>query len=368
MLRHSNHGWIGLDIGASTIKLAQVVRRGDTLRLEEAAIVPRRNPLGNQEPGIDSAPVSAADELASALASAPQVSGHLSAALMPTAVCEFNVATQAKGNETAQVAAIAEELATLGVSLEQRVFDFWPSFTTDKGKTSLNVLSTSRGWSDTITEDLSHAGLSCQAIDGLPQALTRAVGQVSPGRGSLVAAIDWGHTGATFVLVDGGQPVYVRQLKHTSLATALSDVSEQLDLQPHEASELLRSIQLAPRPGSHIDEVSEVVAEILKPTLSALISETQRTLEHLQNLGRTLRPKRLVFTPERIYLFGGGATVGGIDVYLANKLKQEVRIWSLDSSEPGASGRVCETPSCLLGPAIALSALKWTTSDRKGNK
>lgn len=367
MFRHTNHGWIGLDIGASTIKLAQVVRRGDSLRLEDSAIVPRQSPLDSQQPSAESAPVSAADELASALASAPQVKGHFSAALLPTGVCEFNIATQAKGNETAQVAAIAEELATLGVSLEHRVFDYWPSFTTDKGKTSLNVLSTSRNWSDTITEDLSHAGLNCQAIDGLPHALARAVGQLSLGRGKLTGAIDWGHSGATFVLVDGGQPIYVRQLKHTSLATAVSDVGEQLDLQHHEASELLRTIKLAARPGVPLDEVSEVVAEILKPTLAALVSEVQRTLEHLQNVGRTLRPKRLVFTPERIYLFGGGATVGGIDLYLANKLKQEVRIWNLDDSESTASAKASQTPSCLLGPAIALSALKWENSEGRGH-
>lgn len=365
MFRHSNHGWIGLDIGASTIKLAQVVRRGDRLRLEEAAIVPRQIPLGDEESQVDTAPVSSADELASALASVPQVAGRASAAILPTAVCEFNSASQISGSEAAQIGAIAQELGTLGIDLSHRVFDYWPGFATEAAKSTVNILSTSRAWSNSVTSDLAQAGLNCQTIDGLPQSLARAVSQVEDSRSSLVGAIDWGHTGATFVLIENGQPVYVRQLKNTPFAAAQRLVTEQLDLQAYEASELLRSIHLAPPPGTPKDEVTEVVEEILEPYLRSVISETKRTLEHLQNIGRTLVPKRHVFAPHRIYLFGGGATLGGIDKYLAGKLNREVRIWSLDgSSSPSVASLGAQAAACLFGPAIALSALKWSLGER----
>ncbi len=44
MLLARNRGWIGVDIGTHTVKMAQVVRHGDTYALAEAVLIQRLEP------------------------------------------------------------------------------------------------------------------------------------------------------------------------------------------------------------------------------------------------------------------------------------------------------------------------------------
>ena len=356
MFGRSKHGWIGLDIGASNIKLAQMVRQGDRLHLAEAAIVPRSGAWRDDDV-LDAPPISAADEISAALVTA-QTSGRKAAATLPTTVCQFHTARHVETGGSEQIAAIVDELATVGVGLEDRVFDIWPGLATKSGNGGVNVLSTSNRWSETTTSDLYQAGLGIEVIDGLPQAIARAVGLVSASSSSTVAALDWGYTGATFVLVDQQQAVYVRQLRHCALVDALTAVAEQLNLTEDEASELMQTVNVSPRHNDAPDEVSQVVAELIDPVVDHLVGELRRTLEHLHNVGKNMTPKRLFLAPNVIYLFGGGATLGGVDLLLSHRLNRQVKVWQLnDDARVTATSK--QAPICMLGPAIALSTLRW---------
>ncbi len=351
MSPRNQHGWIGLDIGASSVKLAQVVRQGGKLRLEEAAMVVRQE--GWQEVNLaEMAPRSSADELQTVLANAPRCEGRASAALLPTAACEWNNTTVAS-DETNPLSAIAEEFTVIGIDLRGRVFDYWAGLPLGRGgKTNqkgIHILSTSCDWSDRLAGDLVRVGLDCRAIDGLPLALARAVGEVDRTTGKMLAAIDWGYSGATFVLLDAGQPVYVRQLKQTAFRETVSHVAEELDLSEEEAGELLRVTSALP---PHAEDMVAIVLEkIIEPAIVALTGELERTLHYLQSIGKRL-------APQRIYLFGGGATLPGIGHCLTERLSREVFPWKLDAeSEEIAASKSLAT--CLLGPAVALSALRW---------
>ena len=350
MFSRNNHGWIGVDIGASSLKLAQVVRQSGSLRLVEAAIVPRQD----SRPITADLPQSSADEMQAALVSAPRCTGRSAAALLPVAACEFNTALEVDSSEANQVASIAEELATLGVDLHGRVFDYWPGLPPIRGSRSkqnkVNILSVNSSWSDRLTSDLVDSSLDCRKIDGLPFALVRAVAEVDHSSSRCLAAIDWGSSGAMFVLIDNGQPIYVRKLKKNSFAEAKAKIEVELGLDLRESSDLLQSVDLSANrlPG---DEVSAVVAELLAPSIDALTLEIERTLEYVQSAGQQ-------FSPKKIYLLGGGATVGGIAPLLTERLRHQVEVWQLDAeSEAMAQSRSLST--CQLGPAIALSALRW---------
>lgn len=361
MFGRSKHGWIGLDIGASCIKLAQVVRRGEQLRLVDSAIVPRAESWRDEE--MVAAPaVSAANEVASALIAAPQVAGRRTAAVLSSTTCQLNSAPHVESGGSAQIAAIVDELATLDISLRDRVFDYWPALGSKSGQNGIHVLSTSRSWSEGLTADLRAAGLNCQAIDGLPHVLARAVGLVHATMATPIAALDWSYTGATFVLVDRSQPVYVRQLRNCSLSHAIDTIGEQLDLDEHEASGLLQSVDLAPLVGSSRDDVSAIVSDVIEPMLDRLVDELRRTLEHLHNLGKQMTPKRLFLAPQLIYLFGGGGTVGGIERVLSDRLNRQVKCWKLSDEADEIATSHC-TPLCLLGSAVALSALAWENKE-----
>ncbi|MGI9456738.1 MAG: pilus assembly protein PilM [Aeoliella sp.] len=355
MFTRPNHGWIGIDVGASSVKLAQMVREGGRLRLEDAAIVARGKRW--QEADLSqAAALSSADEVAEALASVPHCAGRAAAALLPTAACEFNTADAVETGESNQVAAIAAQLATVGIDLGSRVFDYWPGLPPGHGarakQGSINILSTSRTWSKTLTGDIVNAGLDCRTIDGLPLTIARAITETDDSRNETTAAIDWGYSGATFVLIDQGLPLYVRRLKSTAFSEVTTRVAEDLNLADEEASELLQSVNIAGRKTD--DEVSRVVAELLEPVLALLVGEVERTLGYVQSAGQRL-------APNRIYLLGGGATIGGIDACLTQRLRRPVVIWRLDAeSEEIARGKSFST--CLLGPAVALSALRWSSA------
>ena len=62
--------------------------------------------------------------------------------------------------------------------------------------------------------------------------------------------------------------------------------------------------------------------------------------------------------PRRIYLFGGGATILGLAKFLTREIQSPVAVWEFGDDKEGMIYRDA-TPSCLLGPAIALSTLAW---------
>lgn len=357
MFGRSKHGWIGLDIGASCIKLAQVARRAGRLELVDATIVPRAEPWRDADL-VAVPPISAAEEISAAVITAPEATGRHSAAMLSPTTCQLNMAPYIKDGGPSQISAIVDELAAVGVSLTDRVFDYWPALGSKSGQSGVHVLSTSRGWSETTTTDLQRAGLTCASIDGLPHALARAVNFVQADANNTIAALDWSYTGATFVLVDHAQPAYVRQLRNCQLAEVIDHVAEQLSLDTVEAGELLQKVDLTPRMVGPRDEVAEFVRELVEPMVNNLVDELQRTLEHLHNLGKQMTPKRLFLAPQLVYLFGGGATIGGIDLLLSQRLHRQVLPWKLsDDAEAVATSR--GTPLAMLGPAIALSALCW---------
>ncbi|QDU54772.1 type IV pilus biogenesis protein PilM [Aeoliella mucimassa] len=354
MFGRSNHGWIGLDLGANSIKLAQVVRQGDRLRLTEAAIVPRSAPWREHEP-ITASNSSAANEIGTALVMSSKFRGRQTAAVLPTMACQFNTAPSTNDDSPAQLRAIVDELSPLGIDLSDRVFDYWPSLPNKSGHPTVNVLSTGRGWSELTAGDIRTVGLSCEAIDGLPHTLARSVAMVESITNDTIAAIDWSYTGATFVLLHRLQPVYIRQLKNTSLADAFTQIAEQLDLDEGEVVELLQSVSLG---GQMATDVDEVVAELLEPTIASMVDELKRTLSHLENFGRKTTGSQSSTAPKRYYLFGGGATLRGIDKVLQRRAGGEFRVWKLDA-ENEAFAESKGTPLCLLASAMALSALCW---------
>jgi hypothetical protein len=93
------------------------------------------------------------------------------------------------------------------------------------------------------------------------------------------------------------------------------------------------------------------VAELISEPLEQLRGELARTISHLQSQRRSI-------VPQGVYLFGGGATMRGLAEHLTEKLELEHRVWQFGGSDATES-RLDGVPTCLLGPAVALSALAW---------
>ncbi len=345
MLGKRTTGWVGIDVGGACVKTAQAVRRGGAYSIRAAAIVPRRQ-RWNAEAFAALKPQSSADEIQAAASLCDRLSGASAAAVLPMALCETvqvekPVASRRGGDN---LAAVVE--AEMHQSLAGRVMGSWPA-SLQAGK--LNVVTAPTAWSDRIAADVASSRWNCRAVDSLPWALARAATMAdAPHPLRTVAALDWGYARATMCLVHEGKPAIVRCLKDCGFAAFVAAAEEALRVTAGDAELLLQrhGLSNADAEGAGDGAVGEALAD----PLHALERELRRTLGYWQSQTRGARP-------ERLYLFGAGASLAGIDRQLASTLDLDVQPWRLPAERPAEADRL--PPAHLLGPALAASALAW---------
>lgn len=346
MLRKEQKGWLGIDLGAASVKVAQVARAEGRLRVVASAQVSR--PAGDATGENDSAePLwSSSGEIRTAVALGKAFRGRHAAVSMPMGCCDVHLLNDFEIDEHNLVDDVRRAIETVTqYSADHLEFDVWPA--NSASQRSWNVLAVARPWADRIYRDVIECGYACHTIDGVPQALARAV-ELSEGRAaSPVAVLDWGFSQATFCLVAEGQPVYVRTLKDCSYHETLARVSRELGITLDEASLLMELHGVRGLSAKSDNEVVAMIAELVTDPIRALEQELSRTLSHVGNQHRSLVPRQLC-------LFGGGALVSGLPQYLTRKLRLATRRWSIDDNDPDPARR-----DPLFAVAIALSALAW---------
>lgn len=347
-------GWIGIDIGTSTVKLVQLILSRNRVRLAGSAIVPRHTawPVVHSS---DNQPLSSVDELQAAVSLDTGFRGKRAAAMLPMAVCDLFSIERPPIRPLEQDRSVRQaiELATQA-SAAHLQYDIWDAESDPQSKNppKSNVLTVNRDWTDQLCEDVSKSGWWCQTVDGLPLALARAVAMVEQNDAQApVAALDWGYGHATLCIIVEGRSVYVRCLKECGLHLLIDALSQSLHVTAEETQRLLQGYGIAASVDKASLETSELIRDIIAPRLARLEEEIKRTISHLQGQRRTINP-------EKLYLFGGGATINGLAEYLTRQIAIDVKIWQFGADNVGYSAQA-GLPSCLLGPAIALSALAW---------
>jgi Tfp pilus assembly PilM family ATPase len=357
MITSRQRGWIGVDIGTHAVKVAQVERHQAGVRLRDAFVIRRR--AAWQTDNLEVSPASSSDELTAALALGGDFNSRQTALSLPMAVCDARGLQISDRPETNPAELVRQELeAAFADASETREFDFWSlRLPDDSGpsKEDTIVFSVPRVWTERVAEDLAEAHLVGRVLDGLPFALTRAVELAAPGISrSPLAAVDWGCGRATLCVVFGGQPVFVRCLRDAGFEAVLQALCESLSVNRDEAQKLLTDHGLADRRQGRSEELQEVIEEVVAEPLGRFLEEVRRTLTFLQQQRRTLAPQKLV-------LFGGGASIRNVATFVAEKLDLPAEPWDLPSREtPPRCGSEWSMP--VLGSAIALSTLAWAKS------
>lgn len=348
MIRTRSTGWLGIDIGTTSVKVAQLVRDVDRVRVLARAIVPRTAHTLAEGPEEESTPVwAAAGEIRAAVALDGSFRGRHASVTMPMGFCDVHsfdhvAADDLDGSVRSAIEAITQH------SADDLEFDIWPSEIEGAGPNKWNVLAVARPWAEQIYQDVVASGLYCHTIDGLPHALARAVA-LTAGDEPLppTAVLDWGFSQATFCVVADGSPAYVRNLKDCSLERVLSAIASDLGVTLDEAHVLLTRHGVRGLRARCDDEVAMMIGEIVGEPIRHLEQEITRTLSHLGF-------QRKAISPQRLQLFGGGAMTAGLAKHLVQRLRIETCVWSLNEESSNHS-----VPDCLLGPALALSALAW---------
>jgi len=322
MIWKSTRGWIGVDVGARAVKVAQLTADRHGLRLS-AASSSRRSEGADRE-----SPQRLAEEIASVRALAARLRGSRAAATLSMAVCRVE--------PTDDESPAAERCAGR-----------W-----NAGPNSGYTLSVEGQRVDDAVEGLSRAGWLCEAIDGQPLAIARAL-RFSPDfrHDELLGALDLGATCSTFIASSEGLSRYVRRLSGGGMADVYDSVARSLALPPAKVGKLLRQTIAA-----HSVEKSpeaRLLRDAVKDAVRPLVQELKRTLEHLG--GKLRRPG-----PQRVLVFGEGGAVTGLPALLGEALGVAVEPWRAAALRRDEG--VADVPDCLLGQAIALSALAWNGS------
>ena len=352
------YGWIGVDVGTHTVKLAQTVRDGGRVRLHRAAVIQRPISWSGDDGLALEQPVTSYPEIRAAI-ECGDFAGRNAISALPMNACQLRSLNVPPGSDQERRTIIADELAEDWAELRNPMeFDFWE---TEPGKTekgtdsfNVNVLATSRQWISQLWRDCRRSGLDCWAIDGLPLAMARTVGLaggLSGGKRALV--VDWGYSNTTFCIAGDERPLYCRRIHDCAFGRAVEAITKGLDVTLDEAQHLVEHEGVvAAGDGSSGDSA----------TAKALTTAAAGTLDELvRHIGRTLQfteMHRRHLQPATVWLMGGGASMKNIGPYLAEALPLPVHVWTLDSeAEPIACA--AGNRAALFGSAAALSSLVW---------
>lgn len=358
----SNLGWIGVDLGTHTVKLAQAVRSPEGVRLRHAAVIQRPNPWSEQDSLALDEPDPSWPEILAAL-ECGGFRGRSAACLLPMNVCELRGLKIPQGDEQERRAMIASELNDDESERATPIdFDYW-ELGTEKGLENsdgfnVNVMSVTRPWIDQVAADFQRARLDCWAIDGTPLAIARAIGlAAAPRNADRVVAVDWGFSNTTLAVVGKGRPLYARRLHNCHFRKCLEAIEDTLGVTRDHAQHLV-NVHGVVAPGAESSpgaggerEIQVAITDAIADVLASLVEQIGRTLRFVESQRRHQHPAAL-------WLLGGGASVRNIGPQLSASLGLPVSIWGVPierDAEAPARGR----QAALFGTAFALSALAW---------
>ncbi len=355
MVNAAGRGWIGIDLGTRSLKLAQIERTGAGLRLRAAAVVPRAAPTARAGDGCRPAPHIAA-EVETALVAASHAAGRDAACAISTYWCRPKMITLAAGSDAECRAQIAAELEAAGEDLQTHYFDYW--------LTGLSVVNVEAGHENAvavvldgraateIAAAIADVRLSCRILDSIPTALARALRLATGEDDSAPAAIlDWGYSQATISVVVGQRVALVRRLRGCGFVAVLERAAAALGLDIEEVEQLLLLSANGDGRNPAAARLADALNLVARQPLETLVDELQRTL-------RFLRSHLRQAVPERLWLFGGGAVWRDAAAFLVPRIGLSVEKWDFIRAGIETSG---ESPRAeLFGPAAALSCLAWT--------
>lgn len=351
-------GWVGVDIGTHTVKLAQVVRAGGGLRLRRAVVIQRPEPWPMEDSMAGAIPCSSHDEILAGRHFG-EFAGRNAAAVLPMNVCELHGLTVPPGTDGERRTMIAGELAEYwSESPSPMQFGFWeinsPQANERAGGFNVNVLAVAQLWVDRLTQDFRQSRLDCWSLDGCPLAMARAVDLVNRIRSErCVLAIDWGFSNVTVCIVCQRRPLYARRLRECSLRLFLQSICDAMGVTEDEAQHLIdtQGVLSSGSDEAGDQDLQAAVTEAAYGTIDSLLQQVQRTLQFVQTQRRHL-------VPSAVWLMGGGATIPHIGTYLSSKLDMPVRIWSMPTDTTDLT-QVDGRRSAIFGVSAALSALAW---------
>lgn len=308
---------IGVDVGAHSIKVAQLAGAGTGPAFRLAAVI---------ECAGDSTSRAASD-LRRYLKSRKTPRPWRAVSSLPGPAADVRILSLPAGNPASlpqRVMAAAEKALPFGT--EDTILDFCLLGCADEKTERVLLAAAPREVITGHLEFLRAAGMEPEAVELSPWALTRATrfcGAQSPS--APYGVLDVGHDWSTIIIFDEQGPFLSRPIR-TGSRSLTERLSEELNLDWPRAEQLKgeRGLTLAAQTGraDRVDPggtlVAEILDDLLLPALEPLVTEVENSLTYfaIEASGGGL---------ERLLLVGGGARLRNLDLFLGERLGLAVR-------------------------------------------
>jgi type IV pilus assembly protein PilM len=341
------HGLIGVDIGSRVIKVAQVERRGANWVLAAIRVLPLAGNGELTQQTIESGLIG--DSLDGFHPTQSGFRGRRAACLLPTEIVEPRSQMLPRVGEGELRSMLLEDFADN--DNQSTITDLWSD--SDESRTESPLVRVSNcsipeSVAQRCAEDLLSHRLQCEYLDGLPFAMARAVGLVDDDmEWETLAVLDWGHTRPLLTILRNGVPAFTRILRQCGTVNIEQAMEDALGTSPEESARVLSLCSVAKSERAGAGRLAEVLSGVVAPEADRLVVQLRRTIEFL-------RQQHPELVPARLWMLGGGATIAGIDQYVAEQLELETSVWQLSASRLSPSlRRLRQQP--LFAAAIGLS-------------
>lgn len=323
-LGKSKYSAIGLDIGATSIKMVQLqsTSKGWAIRdmlIKEIAAVNKENGGSRRDAIVRTITDGIAES---------SFSGRSVVAVMPGYQLDiFPVKVSLSGKETLEEAIIKEASAHLSYKVENAVIDYIPFENDEAGaddsRTTRSLLTAARREDvDAHLSILKEAKLKPVALDISACALARVIGLSRTDKDKNALIINAGDLHTTLTVLWKDNIILDRNILW-GRENMTESLMNRLKLDRQKASGLLCRAGLHPRqfeePGhenernDYTNKISETVYEIIATQLEKLAKEIDKVLQYFSS---EMRGAKI----DVLYLMGAASTIKDLDTYLAKRI------------------------------------------------
>ncbi|MCA9039800.1 MAG: pilus assembly protein PilM [Planctomycetaceae bacterium] len=344
--------WIGIDIGRSALKLAEVEQQDGIWKINQIQFAPICESGLWQQKHLSASVLSS--EVSQLVSLSTGWKNRQAAALISLSAADYRVMNLPDSSREEYEEMIHQELIT--EYQEDVIFDFWEpdaelSDTSDDIK-SLMVYSIAKSNANAVGQALERAKIHCRVLDGLPFCLARALTMMDPGiLHKTTVALDWGYSTVTLLFLKQGKPFYSRTLKGCQFQVFLKRLAQELDVSERQCWNLLQSsLANESRSTEFLSALNKRLNPVIEDYLLLVQKEMNRTIQYV-------RTNTHLSEWDRIWVFGGGALFRQLYEPLSVQLQIPMRPWELRLSKK------LDTPLHrdlvpLFGPAAALASLR----------
>lgn len=306
-LSKQEKGWVGIDIGSSSIKMVALSKRGKGLCLDAYAIVPLPSSAvienSIQDVGLVAEAIEAGLKicgggLSACVAAVPSSAVITKTIQLSNAFTDFELEEQVK----------LEADRFIPYPLNEIALDFEVLGPAENSPELNNILLVAcrRDDVEIREEAINNSGLKCEVVDVDRFAAERVVRLLddSEGEGQLIGLVDIGASTLTLNVFQDGKVIYDREQAFGS--NDLSNlIHQQSGLEIGEVEHLLRTGELS----------DELTQNIVLPFRSTVSQQVSRSLQFFYSSGSHRELSKL-------YILGGTASIDG----LAKQMQEDVGV------------------------------------------